>query len=331
MPGQRNRPALSVIGGGLGAGKTSLIARLLERPDMGRTGVVVNEFGAFGVDDVVLTNAAPEAQLALLRNGRVCCRPGNDLSEAVRKMIAAAGGPLDRIIVETSGVAELSAVLARIGSDHVLRGLVRLDAAVAVVDATAQSETRAEHIACADRIVVTKADLVSPGVTTDLKRRLADMNPLVPILDGQDAPGPEELFNAGLVNGTTGEVQADTWLRARGSVHVHDHAHDHEEGQGIRSWLIETGPQNWTHLTQQIARMSRAAGPALLRLKGIVTDSDDPRPLALQMVREQIYRPVRLAPGTGDGKSRIVVIARASAAPAIEALAERLAATRMPS
>lgn len=295
---------------------------------MARTGVVVNEFGAFGVDDLTLSASAPDAQLALLRNGCVCCRPGNDLSEAVRTMIGAAKEPLTRIIVETSGVAELSAVLARIGSDHVLRALVRLDAAVSVVDATAPTETRAEHIACADRIVLTKTDLVSKVVAAEIRRRLADMNPAVPILDGQAPVGPETLFNAGLISGQTGEVQADHWLRARGSVHVHDHEHD--EGQGIRSWLIETGPQNWTQLSQHIARMSRAAGPALLRLKGIVTDSEDPRPLALQMVREQIYRPVRLAPGTGDGQSRIVVIARAAAAPAVEALADRLSATRLP-
>jgi hypothetical protein len=70
--------------------------------------------------------------------------------------------------------------------------------------------------------------------------------------------------------------------------------------------------------------MSRAAGPALLRLKGIVIDCGDARPLALQMVRDQIYRPVRLAAGTGDGRSRIVVIARAAAAPAVEALARHI-------
>ncbi|MCZ4254206.1 GTP-binding protein [Sulfitobacter sp. G21635-S1] len=326
MAGVRQRPALSVVGGGLGAGKTSLIARLLEQPGMGRTGVVVNEFGEFGVDDLMLGSSAPDAQLALLRNGCICCRPGNDLSEAVRKMIAAAPEPLVRILVETSGVAELSAVLAKIGADHVLRGMVRLDAAIAVVDATAPDETRAEHIACADRIVVTKTDLVVPIAAAAIRRRIAAMNPTVPILDGQARPDPDVLFNAGLIDGRSGEVQADAWLRAQGSVHVHHHG---EYPDSIRSWLIETGPQDWTQLSQHIARMSRAAGPALLRLKGIVADRDDARPLALQMVRYQIYRPVRLTREAGDGRSRIVVIARATAAPAVEALAKRLSAAEV--
>ncbi len=83
-------------------GKTSLLARLLALPEMARTGVVVNEFGSFGVDDLLLASAAPRAQMALLRNGCLCCRPGNDLSEAIRKMIAAAPEPLMRIVVETS-------------------------------------------------------------------------------------------------------------------------------------------------------------------------------------------------------------------------------------
>lgn len=309
------RPLLSVIGGGLGVGKTSLLARLLALPEMARTGVVVNEFGSFGVDDLLLASAAPRAQMALLRNGCLCCRPGNDLSEAIRKMIAAA--PLDRIVVETSGVAELSAVLARIGADHVLRGLVRLDAAIALVDATEPDAALAEHIACADRIVVTKTDLVSSDAAAALISRLTAMNPTVPVFDGQRALGPDQLFDAGLIDAQTGEARPEAWLRAHGEVHVHHH-------DAIRSWLIETGPQDWTRLTQQIALMARAAGPALLRLKGIVADAADPRPLALQMVRDQVYRPVRLQTRPGDRTTRIVVIARTAATPAIEALAQSL-------
>lgn len=313
------RPALSVIGGGLGAGKTSLVARLLALPEMARTGVVVNEFGSFGVDDLLLASAAPNAQMALLRNGCLCCRPGNDLSEAIRKMIAAVPEPLSRIVVETSGVAELSAVMARIGSDHVLRGLVRLDAAIAIVDATDPEAALAEHIACADRIVVTKTDLLSPTLTAALLARLTEMNPTVPILNAQDRPDPSTLFDAGLIDPQSGEARPEAWLRAKGEVHVHHH-------DAIRSWLIETGPQDWTVLTQQIALMARAAGPALLRLKGIVADRADPRPLALQMVRDQVYRPVRLEPRFGDGTTRLVVIARTAATQAVESLARRLGA-----
>ncbi|MGV0878447.1 GTP-binding protein [Martelella sp. FLE1502] len=315
----RDRPTLSVIGGGLGAGKSTLIAGLLARPDMAKTGVVVNEFGAFGVDDLLLSAAAPRTSLALLQNGCICCRPGNDLSEVVRNMIAAAETPLRRILVETSGVADLSAVIARIGADHVLRALVRLDAAMAVVDATAPDDARPEHLAAADRIVLSKTDLVPASRADDIRRNLAGMNPTAPLFDAAALPGPEVLFNAGLIDSATGAVQPNRWLRATGTVHVHDK-------DAIRSWVIEFSPQRWTVLTEQIARMSRAAGSALLRLKGIVVDRDDPRPLAIQMVRDQIYRPVRLTPETGGGVSRIVVIARAPATPAIEAFAARLGA-----
>ncbi|WP_180898825.1 CobW family GTP-binding protein [Martelella soudanensis] len=318
----RDRPALSVIGGGLGAGKTTLIAGLLSRPDIAQTGVVVNEFGAFGVDDLLISAAAPKTSVALLQNGCVCCRPGNDLSEAVRKMIAAADAPLRRILVETSGVADLSAVIARIGADHALRALVRLDAAVAVVDATAPDDARPEHLASADRIVLTKTDLVSSAVADQLRRRLAGMNSTAPLFDAAALPPADDLFNAGLIDSRTGAIQPNRWLRAIGTIHVHDE-------DAIRSWVIEFAPLRWTALSEQIARMSRAAGTALLRLKGIVADRDDPRPLAIQMVRDQIYRPVRLAPEAGGGISRIVIIARAPAAPAIEAFAARLGAAQI--
>lgn len=315
----RDRPALSVIGGGLGAGKTTLIAGLVSRPDMAGTGVVVNEFGALGIDDLLISEAAPGARVALLKNGCVCCRPGNDLSEAVRAMIAAQSTPLQRILVETSGVADLSAVIARIGADHVLRALVRLDAAIAVVDATAPDAARPEHIACADRIVISKADLVGQAAAERIRRQLADMNPTAPIFDAQALPEPDALFNAGLIDARSGAAQPNRWLRATGTLHVSDE-------EAIRSFVIAFGPQRWTALSEQIARMSRSAGSALLRLKGIVEDIDDPRPLAIQMVRDQIYRPVRLAPAASGGKSRIVVIARATAAPAVEAFAARLGA-----
>lgn len=320
------KPTLSVVGGALGAGKTSLIARLLKDPEMSGTGVVVNEFGALGVDDMVLSAGAPGTSVALLQNGCVCCRPGNDLSDAVKAMCDAAPNPLSRIIVETSGVADLSAVIARIAADHRLRPVVRLDAAIAVVDATAPTKTRAENLACADRIVISKGDMVGPQKIAEIRTDLTAMNIAAPVLDGIADLNPTDLFDAGLVNARTGETQPDRWLRLGAPMHVHDHTGQDQ----IRSWVIEAGPVEWAALSRAVAEFSQAAGPHLLRVKGLIADHSDPRPLALQVVRNQVYRPVRLTASQNSGCTQIVVIAHAAAAPSVAKFSDRVQAISMP-
>lgn len=314
------RPALSVVGGGLGAGKTTLVARLLRRPDMAGTAVVVNEFGEIGIDDLVLGAAEGRPRIALLRNGCLCCAPGNDLSQAVLDLLEASGTPLRRILVETSGAAALSAVIARIAEDHRLRRAVRLDAAVAVIDATAPDplgpEAAAEHILCADRLVVSKADLAPPGQVAALRAGLARLAPETPQFLSSEDPGPDRLLDAGLVDPATGEARPDRWLRAGQGIFAH--------AAPVRSWLLEAGPMDWALATRLVAGLQRAAGPDLLRLKGLVAAPGDPRPYVLQVVRDQVFRPVRLPPGTGDGRTRLVVIARAGAATAVEDLRRRL-------
>ncbi len=311
-----DRPALSVVGGGLGAGKTTLIAALLRRSDMAGTAVVVNEFGAAGVDDLILATAPGRPQVALLRNGCLCCAPGNDLSRAVLDLIEAASVPPRRVLVETSGAAPLSAVLARVAEDHRLRRAVRLDAALAVIDATAPDptgpEAAAEHILCADRIVISKGDMARPDAMMALRRRLAELAPAAPVFHQGDGAGPDRLLNAGLVDAVTGDVQALRWLAAA-QAHV-------PVGAPVRSWLIETGAIDWARMTEAVALFQRRAGGDLLRLKGLVSLPGDTRPMVLQVVRDQVFRPVRLPEGTGDGRTRLVVIARPPAEPAVALL-----------
>lgn len=311
--GSAPKPTLSVVGGGLGAGKTTLISRLLRRDDMRGTAVVVNEFGALGIDDLVLAAEASSPRVALLRNGCVCCTPGNDLSQAVLDVLEADGGtPIQRVIIETSGAAELSSVLARVAEDHRLRRSVRLDAAIALVDCTdpeATGPAAAEHIMCADRLVLTKTDIADREDVNRIAATLRWQNPRAPQLDAAGELDPLRLFNAGLIDAVTGEPDPERWL---------SYTRIHAASNTVISRSFESGVQDWPDLSRRIATMQRAAGQGFLRLKGLVHTADDDRPLVVQAVREQVFRPVRLPAWPGEPRTRIVAIARADAAPALD-------------
>src|SRR6202034_2604728 len=159
-----------VVTGFLGSGKTTLIRELLRTPEGANTAVVVNEYGEIGIDNALL-RASSDATV-LLGNGCVCCLARSDLQETLRTLFAdrarGAVPSFQRVIIETSGLADPGPLLQTFASDRALGQEFHLQALIAVIDAPngarnlASAPEAREQIALADRIVLTKTDLADP-------------------------------------------------------------------------------------------------------------------------------------------------------------------------
>src|SRR5579864_7972576 len=171
---------VTVITGFLGAGKTTLLKRFLASPEGAGTAVIVNEFGAVGIDDALVRDSADET--VLLGNGCVCCITRSDLQLALRRLVFdrehGAVPPFRRIVIETSGLADPGPILQTFSTDRALGGEFHVDLVLTVVDAVngeanlaAAAEARKQAI-LADRIVISKTDLADAAAVESLQRRL---------------------------------------------------------------------------------------------------------------------------------------------------------------
>src|SRR5580704_4063495 len=172
-----------VVTGFLGAGKTTLIRALLDRPEGADTAVLVNEFGEVGIDHALLRSSSDTT--VLLGNGCLCCTVRTDLQESLRTLFAErAQGKVPsfrRVIIETSGLADPGPVLQTFASDRALGDEFHLQALVTVVDApggTRNLETAPEarqQVALADRIVMSKVDRGDAATMAALTVRLSEL------------------------------------------------------------------------------------------------------------------------------------------------------------
>jgi len=194
------RLPVTVITGCLGSGKSTLLRRLVRQPGMERTAVIINEFGEVALDHELV--AASTEQTILLSNGCLCCTVRTDLQWTLRELFIdrRAGRVVDfnRVLIETTGLADPIPVMQAIQADAVLAEQYRLDGIVTLVDAVnAPSQLdrlpeASKQIALADRIVLTKIDLVDDachGVLVDSVRRINSFASICVAVDGNIDPG----------------------------------------------------------------------------------------------------------------------------------------------
>jgi G3E family GTPase len=298
-----DRTPVTLLTGFLGSGKTTLLNAALRAAEA-PIGVVVNEFGAIGIDHD-LVEAADE-DVVLLAGGCACCAVRSDIAEALERLarVRAEQGapPLERIVVETTGLADptpieqLFVVPGAVSSRH------RLDRVVTTVDACLGAATAAEdgiwrkQVALADALVITKSDLAAP----DQQRALHAL------LDAANAHATRRAAPAGadLLAGDAPDGARSGARTALGYLPVHDtaivtHALTLDapvEGDALSAWLDEL-------VTQY--------GSRLLRVKGLVGIAGDARPLVVHAVQHLVAAPRFLdAWPRGERRSRLVFIAR---------------------
>ncbi|MBS0420822.1 MAG: GTP-binding protein [Proteobacteria bacterium] len=185
-----NRIPVTVLTGFLGSGKTTLLNRILTENHGQRIAVIENEFGEIGVDQELVINA--EEEIFEMNNGCICCTVRGDLIRILGNLMSRRD-KFDRIVLETTGLANPGPVAQTFFVDDAMRDKFALDGIVTLVDARhfdqqiVNSDETATQVAFADVIVLNKADLVSPADLDTLEQRVRGMNALARIVRSNPA------------------------------------------------------------------------------------------------------------------------------------------------
>jgi G3E family GTPase len=304
------RIPVTVLTGFLGAGKTTLLRRFLETPEGRGTAVVINEFGSVGIDDALVRGAADE--VTLLGNGCLCCNTRSDLEIALRNLVAererGAVPQFQRIVIETSGLADPGPILQTFVTDRALGGEFHVEVVVAVVDAvnglaTLQRAPDARRQAIvADRLVITKTDLPAARVVERLTARLRALNPRASIakaIDGKVAPRC-------LIEADTDAASLDKAAARSGFIAEAEHS------DGVVSFVLtEDAPVHWDAFAHAMETLIAMRGEDLLRVKGFLNVIGCRGPVMIQAVQHLAHPPVELAQWPSeDRRSRLVFITR---------------------
>ena len=296
------RIPVTVVTGFLGAGKTTLLKRFLATPEGEGTAVVVNEFGAVGIDDALVRASADET--VLLGNGCLCCITRSDLQLALRRLVVERerGQTPDfrRIVIETSGLADPSPILQTFATDRALGEMFHVEALVTVADTVTGLETLAwsaearKQAILADRLVITKTDIAGAGAADALAAQLRALNPGADILQA--------------VNGALDPTRLTEPANDQRNAFVAEAAHN----DGIVSFVLaEDKPMPWPVFARAMETLMAMRGTDLLRVKGFLNVEGCRGPVVVQFVQHLAHPPVELSDWPDDSRaSRVVFITR---------------------
>lgn len=340
---------VTLLTGFLGSGKTTLLTRVLRDPRFGDTAVVVNEFGEIGLDGMLVEHS--REQLVEMTSGCLCCTIRGDIRQTLlslhdrreRGEIPA----FNRLVVESTGLADPAPVIHTLMTEPRLAHRFMPGGIVATVDALTGESSLAHHeecvkqIAVADRIVLTKTDMVNDAATraelVKLREDMRRLNPGAVILDRNDPQFDlKHLFDTSLYDPATKGFEVQRWLNAEAYMdgehshqhhhghHHHGHEHDYDvnrHGENIRAFsLILDEPIDIMAFTVALELLIANQGADLLRVKGIVNLTEKPeKPVVIHGVQHILHEPIWLdAWPSADRRSKIVFITRNIAKETIE-------------
>lgn len=323
-PGDARLP-VNILTGFLGSGKTTVLRHVLRDPAFADTAVLINEFGEVGLDHL-LVGALDEAPV-LLASGCVCCSIRGDLSRALRDLCARRQRgevpPFRRVIVETTGLADPTPILATLAGDLVIRRHFRPGTVVATLDALHAEQGLMQHAevarqaAIADRLIVTKTDLAPPGAAARLRHKLRQLNPAAPVVEAVlGAVDPDTLIGQD-IHAADRMAEARHWVRAAPPPGADGSRHG---GGATTSFCLRVpGALDWNAFGLWLSLLAHRHGDKLLRVKGILHVEDSATPVALHAVQHLVHAPEHL-PDWPDAErgSRIVFITQGLQRDAVE-------------
>ena len=276
---------VTILTGFLGAGKTTLLNRILSEKHGHKIAVIENEFGEEGIDNDILLREQGQEQIIEMNNGCICCTVRGDLVRILGDLKRKRDDKqldFERVIIETTGLADPAPVAQTFFIDDAIAEYYLLDAVITVVDAKhAQIQLDEHHeaqeqVGFADRILLSKVDLVPEDEQIRLKERLTRMNPRAPIrtVNFGNTPLEEILDIRGFNLNSILEIEP-------GFLDEDDHQHD----DAVRSFIFKTDkPFDSVKLEEFLSAMIQVYSKDMMRYKGVLNVAGQDRRVVFQGV-----------------------------------------------
>ena len=301
---QINQIPVTVITGFLGSGKTTLLSSILKKKEMQKTAVIINEFGEIGLDHALIEHT--DENIVELQSGCICCTIQGDLNKTLidlfDKMMNGKVSSFNRILIETTGLANPVPIIHTLMSSIELIRIYSLDGVITVVDSINGEKTLDLHeeslkqLALAEKIILSKTDIVDKDEINSLIYRIKEINPVSQIVFSKLGNIPlEEIFGLGAYDPYKKSEDVKKWLAAeKYKDKKHHHHHDvNRHNENIRAFsMMSEKPVNMIAFSFFRDMITAALGANLLRMKGIINIAGEERPAVIHGV-QHIFHPVQ--------------------------------------
>lgn len=328
MPTDTRIP-LVLLTGFLGSGKTSLLASMLQDPAMAGCAVLINEVGAVGLDHLLVQELSEE--ITLLESGCLCCAVRGDLSKSLRDLfmrrLRREIKALDRIVIETTGLADPAPVIHTLLKDFFLAERFRLEGVLTTVDVRnvpwqlAQHPEAVKQVAMADRVILTKCDLADSLMLADAEERIAELNPAAPIWHSEPGKLPAGLLEGmSLFDPLSKTPDVKRWLnesaiQEQQRIQAMQGVFARSNTPALHSSTVHTHvlyfdkPFIWGDFSRALDTLQSVVGERILRIKGLLAVEGEAAPRVIHAVQHERYPDAFLPTWPDDDqRSRLVFI-----------------------
>lgn len=318
---------ITVLTGFLGSGKTTLLNRLLASGQMDNTLVLINEYGDVAIDHLIAQQLSDD--VVLLESGCVCCTLRGEFQVTLLDLYAQRDAevipPFDRIILETTGLADPAPVLQILMTDNLVMETFAFHSLVCVVDSVlgektlSQNDISVKQVAMADLLVLSKGDLASAEQSATIRKELAHLNPKAKVLPVDSLQGPSDIFMHADEESSPEQMVIDmlkvsdrdcSHEEGCGCHHDHNHEHDHTHGQDISTFTLYPESVGGSgQLLEKLEDIVFDCDDKILRIKGIVKADDSEHPILVHGVQNIFHPFVELEDWPDDDhRNRLVFI-----------------------
>ena len=295
---------VTVITGFLGSGKTTLLSSILKKKEMQKTAVIINEFGEIGLDHALIEHT--DENIVELQSGCICCTIQGDLNKTLidlfDKMMNGKVSSFNRVLIETTGLANPVPIIHTLMSSIELIRIYSLDGVITVVDSVNGEKTLDLHeeslkqLALAEKIILSKTDIIDKDEIKSLIYRIKEINPVSQIVYSKFGNIPlEEIFGLGAYDPYKKSADVKKWLAAeKYKDKKHHHHHDvNRHNENIRAFsMVSENPVNMIAFSFFRDMITAALGANLLRMKGIINIAGEESPAVIHGV-QHIFHPVK--------------------------------------